>query len=109
MTLKKIFPIALLALTLGQAPGLVGAEDAKLPAHYPDGFDIVGTLNGINSAEKYIVIDDRAIPLDLSARIYTPSSQFQTLSYLKPGMVIATNRTNSREVVKEIWVMPKDR
>jgi hypothetical protein len=108
MTLKKFFPVALLTLALGQASGLAGAA-TNLPAHYPEDFEIIGTLDGINGAEKYIVIDDRAIPLDLSARVYTPSSQFQTLSHLKPGMVIAIKRDHSREAIKEIWVMPKDR
>lgn len=108
MTLRKLLPITALALSLGHAPGAAGADTA-LPAYYPEQFEAVGTLDGINHQQGFIVIDDRAISVDQSARVYTPTSQSQTLSQLKPGMTIAINREHRGAPVKEIWVIPKDR
>ncbi len=107
MKTSKLISVALLAFALGQAPAAVNAAGA-LPAHYPEEFEAIGTLDGINGQEQFIVIDDRAIPVDPSVRVHTPSSQFQTLSYLKPGMTIAIKREHRRAAVQEIWVMPKD-
>lgn len=108
MTLKRFFPIAILALSLSQMSGPAVAQDA-LPEDYPESFEAVGTLDGINGQERFIVIDDRAIPFDPTVRVYTPSSRSQTLSQLKPGMRIGIKREHRREPVKEIWVMPTDR
>lgn len=109
MTLKRFFPIAILALSFSQAPGPAGAADTPLPEHYPESFEAVGTLDGINGQERFIVMDDRAIPFDPSVRIHTPSGRSHALSELKPGTVIAIRREHRGEAVKEIWVMPKDR
>lgn len=109
MTLKRFFPIAILALAMSQMPGPAGAADTPLPEHFPESFEAVGTLDGINGQERFIVIDDRAIPFDPAVQIHTPSGGSQALSQLKPGTVIGIKREHRREPVKEIWVMPSDR
>jgi hypothetical protein len=108
MTLKRFIPVAILALSLGQMAGPASAQDT-LPEHYPESFEAIGTLNGINGSERFIVIDDRAIPFDPAMRVYTPSSRSGSPSQLKPGMRIGIKREHRREPVKEIWVMPSDR
>jgi hypothetical protein len=106
VTLQRLISAMALTLCLVQLPGLAAAADKPLPPHYPESFDTVGVLTGINFQERFVVIDDRAIPLDPGARVHTPSNRSQALIDLKPGTIIGTNREHRRATVTEIWVMP---
>lgn len=103
MIRTRLLAATLMLLTLLQAPA---AGAATLPEYYPESYDVIGRFNGINRTEGYIVINDSALPIDLKARVYTPSSKSETLRSLRPGMTVAVRREHRSVPVTEVWVMP---
>lgn len=78
----------------------------KLPEYYPEQYEIIGKLNGINSQAGYIVILDMSLPIHPAVRVYTTGSRFETLGYLRPGMTVGVSRESRHEPVADIWVLP---
>lgn len=103
--MNRFFAAMILALALGTGY----AETARgLPEYYPEYFDQWGTLNGVNTQDDFIVIDDISTPLASDLKIHTPATQFGTLHSLRQGMKVGiTFRSGaSRRMVSDIWVLP---
>lgn len=102
--MKRVLTLLALAIPLC-GPAL--ATDRNVPVYYPEEYERIGTFNGINPEDGFIVISDVAIPLGDSPRVYTPATQFETVRYLSAGMTIGIKpREHRSEPVTEIWVMP---
>lgn len=102
----RIFTIMALSLALWHAPSAVAQQ--PLPEYYPDSYEMIGPLIGINHQEHYIVILDFALPLDPAARVYTPSTRFGTMDQLRPGLLIGVSRAHRGDPVSDIWILPPD-
>lgn len=106
--MSKFFSAMSLALILGAG---YAAASPGLPEYYPDYYDQIGTLNGINTQDKFIVINDMTNPIAIDLKVHTPTTRFGTLRSLRPGMRVGTTtigETGQRRVVTDIWVLPAD-
>lgn len=104
---ESVMRRALIALILAMPVAPALSAGPALPAYYPETYERIGVFNGINRNENFMVIGDVAVPLGSSPQVATPHTQFQTLRYLRPGMIVGIEaRQDRREPVTAIWVMP---
>lgn len=102
----KTLQLTLVALGLLLASTASRADTP--PDYYPKTFTIIGVLNGIEARSQTMTIDDRGHRYDVTIKVHTQTSQFSSLSNLRPGMTVGASMTvgqNSR--ITEIWVLPK--
>jgi len=81
---------------------------ADMPAWYPDGFEIIGQVDSINT--RRIVIGD--IPLFISPTFKVSSIQKKKdyLSSVKKGSYVGVNtlKIKNKEYADHIWLFPSD-
>ncbi len=78
----------------------------NLPEYYPDHYEAIGPLVGINSQDGYVVILDFQYPYNSATRVNTPATRFETTAYLRPGMLVGISREDRHSPVTDIWVLP---
>ena len=98
LTLTALFiAVSVLAATTSRAD--------SLPHYYPKTFDIIGTLDGVDTHSQALTIGDRSKRYDINLKVHTQNSQFSSLDVLRPGMKVGASL--SGESITEIWVLPK--
>lgn len=95
--------VALLLLAL---PLTLAAR--QLPAHYPDSFQHMGTIDDINVAAEHIVILDTMMRLPSAIPVHTPQQPLAHVNGLRRGMRVgfSLQGMGNQRMVTEIWVLP---
>ncbi|MCF6230794.1 MAG: hypothetical protein L3J62_08400 [Gammaproteobacteria bacterium] len=103
---RYIFTVVLFVVFLMPASG---AFADKLPAHYPESFNNIGTIDDLR--KDAIMINDLEFSVSPATRVYTPHSRFSSLRVLKIGSMVGFSIVEKGEAgirqVSEIWVLPE--
>jgi hypothetical protein len=99
--LALFFLSAALPATVGYARQRVKGEWV-LPKFYPDGFDGWGRINRITA--DMVVIDDTVLRLSPSVVYRTPTKQYATSAYFKPGSLVGFITDETQEIVS-LWLI----
>ena len=103
MTITRVVLTLALLLTVAAA----GAEN--LPAYYPDSFDRVGTIDGVNFAKRVIIVNDSRYYLSDNMVIHTQANEFDTMDKLSKGATVGfrvINAGTGHALIPEIWTLP---
>jgi len=103
MTITRVVLTLVLLLTVTVA----GADN--LPAYYPDSFNRIGTIDGVNPEKRAIIVNDSQYYLSDSIVIHTRSNEFDTMDNLSKGTTIGfrvLNAGTGQPLIPEIWVLP---
>ncbi len=97
------------ALTLLLLLTVTAAGAENLPVYYPDSFNRIGTIDGVNFAKRAIIVNDSQYYLSDSIVIHTQSNEFDTMDKLSKGTTVGfrvLNAGSGRPLIPEIWVLP---
>lgn len=82
---------------------------ARLPGHYPDEFDNVGTISKLDIENHAIEINGIRYLLSSNLVVHSLQTNFSSSRYLRTGMRIGYGflslEGNSRQII-EIWILP---
>jgi hypothetical protein len=82
---------------------------ADFPNYYPtDGFQRVGTLDGVQLGRQVVVIDDIPYSLANSVIVHSPSSYSVPSSQLRIGSKVGYKMAAGGRLITEIWLLPDD-
>ncbi len=101
--------IARFALTLVLLLTVAVAGAGNLPAYYPDSFNRIGTIDGVNLAKRVIIVNDSQYYLSDNMVIHTQANEFDTMGTLSKGTTVGfrvLNAGSGRPLIPEIWTLP---
>ncbi len=104
----RLFWTVLLATTT-LLPAIASAHE--LPEYYPAGFQLVGTIQRIDTSRNLLVLDDVRLPYSPNFKVHTLNTEFGTIHDLRPGLKIGVKMLPARNgqfLISEVWVLPKD-
>ena len=100
---KYLFAVAL-SLAI---PSLAMA--AKVGLFIPEEFDVHGTVDGLNLAEGYIVVDDSVYLVSRATRVHSNKAKAGNVTSLNVGQRVGffTGNPGSQSPLYELWVLPR--
>lgn len=103
--MNRFFTTMILMFAFGAGHALA---TPNLPDYYPTDYEQLGTLNGVNTQDRFIVINDMTSPIARDLKVHTLTTRFGNVGNLHPGMRVGvtTGEAGSRRIVTDVWVLP---